>query len=81
MSIYDTESSRSPRDVAGAGHVFTALVRADPGLVWTALTDPDQSGAYLYGMAAHSTNDQASLIGMRSYARALAYSANPPWVW
>jgi len=23
--------------------------------VWTALTDPDQSAAYLYGLAAHST--------------------------
>lgn len=80
MSIYDTESSRSPRDVAGAGHVFTAHVRADPGLVWTALTDPDQSGAYLYGMAAHSTwipdariefrlDDRVELIGTVIHAR------------
>jgi len=30
----------SPRDVTRVAHVFTAHVRADPGLVWTALTDP-----------------------------------------
>jgi len=41
--------------VTCAGHVFTAHVRANPGLVWTALTDPGQTGAYLYGLAAHST--------------------------
>ena len=38
-----------------AAHVFAAHVRADPGLVWTALTDPGQTAAYLYGLAAHST--------------------------
>jgi uncharacterized protein YndB with AHSA1/START domain len=40
---------------ACAGHVFAAHVRADPGLVWTALTDPGQTSVYLYGLAAHST--------------------------
>jgi uncharacterized protein YndB with AHSA1/START domain len=32
-----------------------AHVCADPGLVWTALTDPGQTATYLYGLAAHST--------------------------
>jgi hypothetical protein len=41
--------------VACAGHAFAAHVRADPGLVWTALTDPGQTGLYLYGLTAHST--------------------------
>ena len=45
----------SPRGVTCVAHVFTAHIRADPGLVWTALTDPGQSTAYLYGLAAHST--------------------------
>ena len=80
MAIHDTEPSHSPRDVAGAGHVFAAHVRADPGLVWTALTDPGQSGAYLYGLAAHSTwmpdariefrlDDRVELIGTVIHAR------------
>ena len=45
----------SPRGVTCVAHVFTAHVRADPGLVWAALTGPGQSAAYLYGLAAHST--------------------------
>jgi hypothetical protein len=36
-------------------HTFAAHVRADAVLVWTALTDPGQTAAYLYGLAAHST--------------------------
>jgi hypothetical protein len=63
MAAHDTEPSRSPRGepgrlprgVACAGHVFAAHVRTDPGLVWTALTDPGQTAAYLYGPTAHST--------------------------
>lgn len=63
MTAYETEPSRSPRDEDGhqppggacAAHVFTAHVRADPALVWAALTDPGQTVAYLYGLAAHST--------------------------
>jgi hypothetical protein len=49
------ESSRQPRGVPCTGHVFAAHVRADPGLVWAALTDPGQTAAYLYGQAAYST--------------------------
>jgi uncharacterized protein YndB with AHSA1/START domain len=50
----------SPQGLGGPGrasvaHVFAAHVRADPGLVWTALTDPGQTAAYLHGLAAHST--------------------------
>jgi hypothetical protein len=63
MTAHHTEPSRSsrgepgrrPRGVACAAHVFAAHVRADPGLIWTALTGPDQTAAYLYGLAAHST--------------------------
>jgi hypothetical protein len=48
MSARDIEPSRPPRGEPGcpprgmacAGHVFAAHVRADPGLVWMALTDP-----------------------------------------
>jgi uncharacterized protein YndB with AHSA1/START domain len=63
MAAHETEPSywprgergRPPRGLACAAHVFAAHVRADPGLVWTALTSPDQTAAYLYGLAAHST--------------------------
>jgi uncharacterized protein YndB with AHSA1/START domain len=63
MTAYETEPSRSSSDEHGrparggacAAHVFTAHVRADPGRVWTALTDPGQTAAYLYGLAAHSS--------------------------
>jgi uncharacterized protein YndB with AHSA1/START domain len=43
------------RGVACAGHVFAAHIRADPGLVWAALTDRGQTAAYLHGLGAHST--------------------------
>jgi hypothetical protein len=33
-------SPAASRGVACAAHVFAAHVRADPALVWTALTDP-----------------------------------------
>ena len=63
MTGRDTEPSRPPRGESGrpargmacAGHVFAAHLRADPRLVWTALTDPEQTVAYMYGLAAHST--------------------------
>ena len=63
MTAHHTEPSRSPRGehgrqprgVACAAHVFAGHVRADPGQVWAALTDPGQTAAYLYGLAAHST--------------------------
>ena len=63
MTDHRTEPSRSPRGEPGrkprgaacAAHVFAAHVHAGPGLVWTTLTDPGQTAAYLYGLAAHST--------------------------
>jgi hypothetical protein len=63
MTAHHTEPSRSPRGehdrpprgVVCAVHVFAAHVRADPGPIWAALTDPDRTAAYLYGLAAHST--------------------------
>jgi len=50
-----TRVSYSPRGAAGAAYAFAADVRADPGRVWTALTDPGQTAVYLYGLTAHST--------------------------
>jgi len=61
-----------PRGVACAGHVFAAHVRADPGLVWTALTDPGQTAAYLYGLAAHSSWVPGDPIQFRLGGRAAA---------
>ncbi len=61
-----------PRGVACAGHVFAAHVRADPGLVWTALTDPGQTAAYLYGLAAHSSWVPGDPIEFRLGGRAAA---------
>jgi hypothetical protein len=63
MSAHHAEPSRSPggeqgrpaRGVARAAHVFAAHVRAAPGPIWAALTDPGQTASYLYGLAAHST--------------------------
>ena len=49
------EHDRKPRGLACATYVFAAHVRADPGTIWAALTDPGQTAAYLYGLAAHST--------------------------
>ena len=73
------EHDRKPRGVACAAHIFAAHVRADPGLIWAALTDPDQTAAYLYGLAAHSTwvpgdpiefrlGDRAAAIGQVMHA-------------
>ena len=59
-------ASRQPRGVACAVHVFAGHVRADPALVWTALTDPGQTAAYLYGLAAHSTWLPGDLIEFRA---------------
>ena len=80
MAAYETESVRQPSGVACARHVFAAHVRADPGLVWTALTGPGHSAAYLYGLTAHSTwvpgdriefrlGDRVELIGTVVHAR------------
>jgi uncharacterized protein YndB with AHSA1/START domain len=55
VSTEDTEPSRPPRGFACVAHVFAAHVCADPGLIWTALTNPGRTAGYLYGLAAHST--------------------------
>jgi uncharacterized protein YndB with AHSA1/START domain len=72
MTAHDIEPGRAPRGVACAGHVFAAHVRADPGLVWTALTDPGQTAVYLYGLAAHSTWVPGDPIEFRLGGRAAA---------
>ena len=72
MTAYDIRPGRAPRGVACAGHVFAAHVRADPGLVWAALTDPGQTAVYLYGLAAHSTWVPGDPIEFRLGGRAAA---------
>jgi len=80
MTAHDAQPSRSPRGergrqqraVAGAAHVFNAHVRAEPGLVLAALTDPDQTAAYLYGLAAHSSWVPGDRIEFRLGGRAAA---------
>jgi uncharacterized protein YndB with AHSA1/START domain len=43
------------RTTARAGHhQFACFTVASPAATWSALTDPSQTGAYLYGLAAHS---------------------------
>jgi uncharacterized protein YndB with AHSA1/START domain len=55
MDARDTEPGLSSRGVTFAAHSFAAWTRADPEVVWTALTDPGQTPRFLYGLAAHST--------------------------
>jgi uncharacterized protein YndB with AHSA1/START domain len=64
------ERGRLPRGVTCTAHVFAVHVRADPVLVWTALTDPGQTAAYLYGLAAHSTWAPGDPIEFRLSGRA-----------
>jgi uncharacterized protein YndB with AHSA1/START domain len=52
---YATEPGLSSRGVTFAAHTFAAWTRADPEVVWTALTDPGQTPEFLYGLAADST--------------------------
>jgi len=61
----DAESRRSPRGGAFVARTFAVHVRACPGLVWTTLTDPDQTAAFLYGLAARSTWLPGAEIGFR----------------
>ena len=44
---------------------YAAWTRADPEVVWTALTDPGQTPGFLYGLAAHSTWIPGAPIGFR----------------
>src|ERR1700750_1611767 len=55
MDARDTEPGLSSRGVTFAAHSFAAWTRADPEVVWTALTDPGQTPRFLYGLGAHST--------------------------
>ena len=55
MSAHDAEPGLSARGVTFAAHTFAAWSRASPGVIWTALTDPGRTPAFLYGLAAHST--------------------------
>jgi uncharacterized protein YndB with AHSA1/START domain len=55
MGAHDAGSGLSARGVTFAAHTFAAWTRADPGVIWTALTGPDQTAAFLYGLTADST--------------------------
>ena len=55
MGAHDAEPGLSTRGVTFAAHTFAAWTRADPEVVWTALTDPGQTPEFLYGLAADST--------------------------
>ncbi len=72
MTAHETEPSRPLRGVACAAHVFAAHVRADPGRVWAALTDPGQTVVYFHGLAAHSTWVPGDPIEFRLGGRAEA---------
>jgi len=65
MGAYDTEPGLSSRGVTFAAHTFAAWTRADPEVVWTALTDPGQTPEFLYGLAADSTWIPGAPIGFR----------------
>jgi hypothetical protein len=65
MDAHDTEPGLSPRGVTFAAHTFAAWTRADPEVVWTALTDPGQTPEFLYGLAADSTWIPGAPIGFR----------------
>jgi uncharacterized protein YndB with AHSA1/START domain len=51
----DAELHRPPRGVDFVAHNFAAHTSAAAETVWVALTHPDKTAAYFYGMAAHST--------------------------
>ena len=55
MGANDAGPGLSARGITFARHTFAAWTRADPGVVWTALTDPGQTPEFLYGLAADST--------------------------
>jgi uncharacterized protein YndB with AHSA1/START domain len=65
MGAYDTEPGLSARGVTFAAHTFAAWTRADPEVVWTALTDPAQTPEFLYGLAADSTWIPGAPVGFR----------------
>ena len=56
---------RVGHDIAGPGHgprAFAGYSPADPARVWSALTDPAQTTAYLYGLALHSSWQPSAAI-------------------
>jgi uncharacterized protein YndB with AHSA1/START domain len=63
MGADDAEPRRSSRGGAFVAHTFAAHVRTSPEFVWKALTDPDMTAAFLYGLAAHSTWMAGAAIG------------------
>ena len=55
MAAHEAGPGLSSHGVTFAAHTFAAWTRADPAVVWTALTEPDQTAVFLYGLAADST--------------------------
>ena len=55
MDAQDAVPGLSARGVTFAAHTFAGWTTAGPEVVWTALTDPGETPAFLYGLAADST--------------------------
>ena len=55
MGAHDAPPGLSARGVTFAAHTFAGWTSAGPEAVWTALTDPGATPAFLYGLVAHST--------------------------
>ena len=70
-----------PRAIGGHQQ-FTCSTSASPETVWSALTDPEQTKAFLYGLAAHSCWQVDAAIDFRheQYAAAGPGDARRPAV-
>jgi len=53
----------------GGSNVFACHTLAGPERVWAALTDPDRTSCYLYGLAAHSTWEPDAAISLERAGR------------
>ncbi|HZC53136.1 MAG TPA: SRPBCC domain-containing protein [Mycobacterium sp.] len=63
---------RAGHDIADRGHgprAFACYSPADPARVWSALTDPIQTTAFLYGLAVHSSWEPGAAIEVCYEAR------------
>jgi uncharacterized protein YndB with AHSA1/START domain len=76
----DADPRQPSRRATCVVHTFSVHAAACPELIWTALTDPGQTAAFLYGLAAHSTwipgadiafrrGDRTELIGRVLHVR------------
>ncbi|MEP7023744.1 MAG: SRPBCC domain-containing protein [Actinomycetota bacterium] len=59
-------SEHSPPSAGARRHQFACFTAAGPTRVWFALTEASQIGAYLYGLAAHSSWQAEATIEFRT---------------